>query len=250
MLWLAMAAMITPVQAGEGGFDHQHTALAAFLKGAVSARGVDYGTLATRRDTLERYLASVRTAEIGDWSAAEKLALYVNAYNAYTLKLMLDEGPPESILNLDGGKVWETRRFPVAGESLTLNQLEHERARKLADGRVHAVVNCASKGCPPLPPTPLTPSGQSAQLDRATRTWASTNAFTLTGDTVLLSRIFDWYADDFVKAGNADLAGVDGKAEHALHFLARYVDDPTKARLLSGTLKAGWQDYDWTLNQR
>lgn len=231
-------------------FDHAHADLKTFLAGAVSPQGVDYGALAGRRDVLARYIEGVKTADVGGWSRAQKLSLYVNAYNAYTLQVMLDNGPPASIRDLDGGKVWTTRRFVVAGESLTLNDLEHERARPLSDGRVHAVVNCASKGCPPLPATPLTPDGQSAQLDRATRTWAATNAFTLSGTRIGLSSIFDWYAEDFTSANQGDLAGVDGKHENALWFLSRYVDDATRETLLSGTLTATWQPYDWSINRR
>ncbi|MBX2797841.1 MAG: DUF547 domain-containing protein [Myxococcales bacterium] len=247
---LAPLALVAAHADDDSGFDHSHARLATFLSGAVSAKGVDYGTLASRRSTLDAYVTQIREARTDGWSNAQKLALWVNAYNAYTLQLMLDNGPPSSIMNLDGGKVWDTRRFQVAGASVTLNDLEHQRARKIADGRVHAVVNCASKGCPPLPPSPLTPQGQSGQMDRATRTWAATNAFTLQGDTILLSKIFDWYGDDFTKENKGDIAGVEGKAENALWFLSRFVDAPTKSKLLSGTLSVDWQDYDWALNAR
>ena len=246
-----MATLLAVATAGDDtSFDHTHADLGAFLSGAVSAAGVDYGALASRRSKLDAYIADVAEANTEGFSNSQKLALYVNAYNAYTLAVMLDNGPPSSIMDLDGGKVWETRTFLVAGTEMTLNEMEHGRARRLTDGRVHAVVNCASKGCPPLPPTPLTASGQSAQLDRATRTWAATNAFSLQGDTIALSKIFDWYSDDFTSENQGDIAGVDGKAENALWFLSRYVDDGTKDKLLSGTLTATWQDYDWSLNRR
>ena len=245
------AALLSFAHADEdGSFDHRHTALGTFLSGAVSTQGIDYGTLKGRRTTLEQYLKGVQSAETTTWSNREKLALYVNAYNAYTLQVMLDNGPPNSILDLDGGKVWDTRKFVVAGETLTLNEMEHQRARKLGDGRVHAVVNCASKGCPPLPPTPLTATGQTRQLDAATRAWAATNAFRIVGSRVEVSKIFDWYGEDFVSANQGDLAQAEGKQENALWFLSRYVDDATKAKLLSGSLQPAWQDYDWTLNQR
>jgi hypothetical protein len=236
---------------GDTGFDHDHTAFGEFLKGAVTPTGVSYSTLAERRTLLETYLAQIASADVSSFDNAQKLALYVNAYNAYTLRTMLDEGPPASIRDLDGGKVWETRRFTVAAESLTLNDMEHGHARKLADGRVHAVVNCASKGCPPLPATPLRGASSSSQLDAAAKTWASTNAFSMSGDTVNVSKIFDWYADDFANVpAERDLPGVDGKEEQALWFLAKHVDEATKAKLLSGEITVGWQDYDWTLNKR
>ncbi len=229
-------------------FDHDHAAFATFLDGAVTDEGVDYAALAGRENTLDAYLKEVAEVDASGFDKAQQLALYVNAYNAYTLKTMLDTGAA-SIMEIDGGKVWDARTFPVAGASLTLNQMEHEHARKLADGRVHAVVNCASKGCPPLPPVPLKGSGIDAQLDAAARRWAATNAYRLSGDTVALSMIFDWYGDDFVGVkAERDLPKVDGKAEQALWFLAPYVDDATKTKLLSGTLTATWAEYDWSRN--
>ena len=230
------------------GFDHHHSRFATFLDDAVTPQGVDYATLATRSDTLDAYLKELAEADASGFDPAQQLALYVNAYNAYTLRLMLDSDVA-SIREIDNGKVWDTRTFPVAGALLTLNQMEHEHARKLADGRVHAVLNCASKGCPPLPPDPLVGEGIDAQLNAAATRWAHTNAFALSGDTVALSRIFDWYGDDFasVKA-ERDLPKVSGKEEQALWFLAPYVDETTRATLLSGELAATWAEYDWSRN--
>ncbi len=242
--------LLTTLAASAAAFDHDHAGLTRFLAGAVDPAGVDYGKLALRRDQLERYLESVATVDASGFTKPQRLALLVNAYNAYTLQLMLDEGPPESITDLDGGKVWDTRKFVVAGESLTLNEIEHGRARKLADGRIHAVVNCASKGCPPLPPRALSADGVDAQLDAATRVWTATNAYSWSGDTVRLSKIFDWYGEDFANEDRGDLPRLDGKQEDAVWFLSRYVDPSTKDRLLSGTIQADWQDYDWSLNRR
>jgi hypothetical protein len=231
-------------------FDHAHPLLATFLNGAVSDTGVDYGALASRRATLDAYLAEVKTADPTGWSNEQKLAFYVDAYNAYTLATVLDAGPPASIRDLDGGKVWDTRKFAVGGQSLTLNEIEHGHVRKLGDGRVHAVLNCASRGCPPLPPTPLVPTAQGAQLDEGARRWARTNAFSLDGTKIALSMVFDWYGDDFTKESKGDLPNVDGRAENALWFLSRFVDPATKQKLLSGTLDVGWQNYDWALNRK
>ncbi len=249
LMWLTLVAQLALAD-DDSSFDHAHTKLTAFLDGAVDARGVDYALLASRRDQLDAYLAGVQEVDAAGLSRPQQLALYVNAYNAYTLALMLDNGPPRSIQDLDGGKVWDTRTFVVAGQPLTLNQMEHEHARELADGRIHAVVSCASRGCPPLPARALTSSGQSAQLDAAARAWASSNAFTLEGDTIALSKIFDWYSGDFAPARRGDLAEVEGPAEAALWFLSSFVDEATRDKLLSGTLSARWQDYDWSINKR
>jgi hypothetical protein len=236
--------------AGDGGFDHGHGTFGAFLQGAVDGVSVDYALLQSRRGLLERYLDEVAEVEVSSFTAPQKLALYVNAYNAYTIDLVLDAGLPKSIRDLDGGKVWDTRTYRVAKTDLTLNQMEHDKARALADGRVHAVLNCASKGCPPLPPAPLTATGQEGQLDAAARRWAATNAFRVDGDTVRLNPIFDWYGEDFADARKGDLPNVDGEAEAALWFLARYADAPGAATLTGGKIITAWMEYDWALNRK
>ena len=231
-------------------FDHAHTAYAEAIQGLVSDTGVDYAGLAGRKAKLDAYVAEVGTADVAAMSDAQKLAFYIDAYDALTLKTILESGPPASIRDLDGGKVWETRRFQVGGESLTLNQIENDKVRKLGDGRIHAAVNCAAKGCPPLPPAPILATTLGPQLDEASRRWARTNGYKLEGNTIKLNMIFEWYAADFTKENKGDIAGVDGNAENALWFLSKYVDDATKQKLQSGTLTAAWLDYDWALNKK
>jgi Protein of unknown function, DUF547 len=244
LLWIVAA------YADAGPFDQSHAQLASVLRGAVSDAGVDYALLATRREELRTYLTGVAEADLAGWSSAQKLAFYVNAYNALTVALILDSGQPKSIMDLDGGKVWTTRRFQVAGQSLTLDQIENQRARPLSDGRVHAVLNCASRGCPPLPPAPLVAATSSAQLDEGARRWARINAYRITGETVALSSVFDWYGEDFASERKGDLPKVDGDAESALWFLSRFVDPAVSAILTSGTLTATWAPYDWSLNRK
>lgn len=245
---IALSVLFLSASADAGPFDHTHAAFAQFLSGAVGDTGVDYTALQGRRSSLDGYLASVRDADTAGWSDAQRLALYVNAYNAYTIALILDSSLPSSITTLDGGKVWDTRKFTVAGQPLTLNQMEHGFARKLADGRVHSVLNCASKGCPPLYRAPIVASDLDAQLDAAARRWASTNAMRISGNTVEISMIFDWYGEDFSSRG--DIPGVEGEPEAALWFLSEYVDGSTRERLLSGALKPAWASYDWSLNKK
>lgn len=247
-IWLAVAAW---PGGADPPFDHDHQVFADFLAGAVDARGVDYDLLAKRKDRLDTYLVQVAEAATGGMTDAQKLALYVNAYNAYTLKVVLEAGPPASIRDLDEGKVWDSRRFVVAGSELTLNEMEHGHARKLADGRVHAVVNCASRGCPPLPPQPLRPGSVDAQLTEAARRWVATNAVSVEADTVGFNKIFEWYADDFTSFHGGDLPGVDGPLENAAWFvLAHGAPEATAAGLRAGTWTATWAEYDWSLNRQ
>ena len=242
--WIAVSAL-----AGPPGFDHAYAEYDAFLEGAVHGLKVDYGLLAQRRAPLDATLALVASAPVADFSKSEKVALYTNAYNAYTLSIILDEPSIGSIMELDGGKVWDTRKFLVGGASLTLNDIEHKRLRPLADGRVHALVNCASMGCPPLPPDPVVPGGLDAQLSAGAQRWVQTNAYTLVGGKLQISSIFDWYAEDFSADGS--IAGVNGKEAGGALFLKTHgLDASVVAKVESGELQVTWQPYDWALNRR
>ena len=183
-------------------------------------------------------------------SRSSTARLYVNAYNAYTLQLMLDEGPPKSITDLDGGKVWDTRRFVVAAQPLTSTRWSTSTPAKIADGRVHAVVNCASKGCPPLPTKAFSARGVDSQLDAAVRIWAMTNAFSWSGETIRLSKIFDWYRRGLRIRRSGRPAGRRGQAGGCAVVPLTVRDPATKDRLLSGAIQADWQDCDWSLNRR
>ena len=229
--------------AGTQGFDHSHAALSKVLAGAVSAQGVDYDRIASRREALDAYLATIAAVDASNFEPAQRLALYVNAYNAYTVQLVLDHRPLQSIRDLDGGNPWKVRTFVVAGETLTLDAIEHQRVRKLGDGRVHAVVNCASRGCPPLPSAALAAEGLQARLDEDVRRWVGANAYRVTGGTLELSRIFEWYAEDFAAWRKQDHPAANDAQDAALGFLQAFgVAD------LPDFEQVAWQTYDWTLN--
>lgn len=215
------------------GFDHDHAELGRVLDGAVIPDGVDYGVVASRQDALQHYLGTLADAPVATFSKEAQLAFWINAYNGLTLQLMVSSGPPASIMDLDEGKVWKTRRYPVGGEQLTLDQIEHQRIRPLGDGRIHAAINCASKGCPPLPAKPATAAHLEAHLDEAARTWARTNAYRLEGDTLQLSEIFHWFPEDF--------------PEGPVPFLVRYLPEDRAAALRQASTTS-WMPYDWSLN--
>jgi tetratricopeptide (TPR) repeat protein len=231
-------------------FDHTHATFDAFLDGAVAPDGVRYDVLATRRPALAAYLEALATAPVASFAPDQQLAFWIDAYNALTLALVLDAMPLSSIRELDGGQVWTTRSFVVGGERLTLDAIERERVRPLGDGRVHAVLSCASRGCPPLSPDAVVASGLDAQLDAAAARWVASNAWQSADGGVALSSIFDWYAADFAAYVQGDIPGVDGDAEAALWFLSRYADTATSARLRAGGAPVVWQEYDWSLNER
>lgn len=235
--------LLSVALAAPTGFDHDYAHLDAFYEGAVSAAGVDYTLLGGRRTLLEGALSQIATVDATGFDEAQQLALYVNAYNAYTVQLVLDHPGMRSIRDLDGGNPWKKRLFKVAGEELTLDRMEHEHARKLADGRVHAVVNCASKGCPPLPPHPLRAEGLDAQLDEAARRWVGVNAWGMVGDVLYLSRIFEWYAADFTRWMGTDDPVADPAQDAALGFLRAFGLERVPPHT-----SVSWRGYDWSLN--
>ncbi len=242
--------MVAFVVAMALAMDPSHAKLQKVLDGAVVAGRVDYAALKASPQALDAYLAEVASTSLAGLTPAETKAFWINAYNALTLDLVADNYPLGSIRDLDGGKPWSTRRFRVAGKDLTLDDIEHEILRPLGDPRIHAAVNCASIGCPPLAERVFTAVGLDAELDAASRRWAATA--TLKDGVLTLNRIFDWYGEDFVPAyGKArlDIPGVDGKAEAAANFIAAYAPEKAEA-LRKGGYRVVYAEYDWGLNKR
>lgn len=232
--------------AGEGAptFDHGYARFDAFLGSAVSTAGVDYDDLATRRPDLDAFLAQVASADVAAFTKDQQVAFWVNAYNAHTIALILDHRPLASIRDLDDGNPWKARTFAVAGAQRTLDEMEHQHARKLADGRVHSVINCASKGCPPLPADPILPAGLDASLDAHARRWVATNAYAVEGTTLGFSKIFDWYAEDFTRWRGPPAPGATPAQAAALGFVVAFGGDIATP----GEPAYAWIPYDWSLN--
>lgn len=244
---LVLLAM--PAIADDGGFDHSHAMFDTVLDGLVSNRGVDYTALAGRRDALNAYTSELAAADLSGFTASEALALWINAYNANTLVLILDNPSVASIRDLNDGNPWDARTFQVAGQSVTLNDMEHRRVRPIGDARIHAAVNCASKGCPPLAPDAFTASGIQGELDQAARRWVSTNAYDWQGDTLRVNEIFTWYDEDFVTwAGSRDLPS-DNHAD-TVAFLQAYGADFSGHPTTASELSIDAKPYDWSLNKR
>lgn len=235
--------------ASVGAFDHDHAAFAAFLKGAVDPGGVDYRALASRRDALDAYLATLAEIDATALEPSQRLAFWVNAYNAATISLVLDHPDLRSMKDLDDGQVWKRRTFDIGGESLTLDALEHERIRKIADGRIHAVLSCAARGCPPLPAEPLRADSLDAQLTRASQVWVQTNAFELRDGTVYLSEIFKWFPGDFADYRKAPIPGTNEAQTRGLWFIATFAEGGVAAQLTDGVYPVAWESYDWALNR-
>lgn len=186
---------------------------------------------------LERTATAIGGAEDQGWETPEALAFYVNAYNALTVAAVLEAWPIESVMRVDG--FFDTATHTVAGESMTLNALENDilRSDRFGEPRIHFVVNCASKSCPPLDREPYTAENIEAKLALATRSYVRATT-ELTSHTAKVSRLFEWFAEDF------------GGADGVRTFVADQLEGDAAEHVRSSRTTIGYQDYDWALNAR
>lgn len=230
-----------------------HTLFSQVLAAHVRGGLVDYAALRTD-ERLPRYLSQLATTDPAALASdAERLALWLNAYNAYTLQLIVERQPAKSITEIGkGGLVlgqifkttaWDIPFAVVGGKKFTLNQIEHETIRaRFKDARAHFALNCASGSCPVLRPEAYEAGKLDAQLDEQAQIFlrdSARNQFDLAQKTARLSRIFSWYGKDF---GDGKHAALLAAAKYAPEEIRRAIEaDP-----------AAWQveflAYDWSLN--
>lgn len=254
---LIMLLLVAPLAQG---FDHDHADFADVLAGHVSwsddgtASTVDYASLKDAPEPLQRYLqqlTAVSRSDFDGWDADQQLAFLINAYNAFTLQLILDNYPLESIRNI--GRFWENpwkmRFFELLGESMHLDQVEHDIIRepgRYDEPRIHFAVNCASIGCPALRDEPYVAARLDAQLEDATERFLrdrSRNRWDARRGRLEVSSIFRWYTEDFDKAAGSLKQWL---AEYAPLFSD---DDAVQAQLRRGDFSVGYLSYDWALNE-
>lgn len=218
-----------------------HSLYAELLQKYVQDGVVDYQGLKTEEQKLDQYLGILNKTNPENLSRDEQLAFYINAYNAYTLKLILKHYPVESIKDIGGffSKPWSIEFANVGGKTLTLDQIEHDIIRpRFQDPRIHFAVNCAAKSCPPLISEPYKGATIDQQLDESTRAFLNDPEKTyLEGDTLWVTRIFKWYSGDF----NDDPLG----------FVLKYAEGEFKEQLEArkDEIEVEYLDYDWSLNE-
>lgn len=209
--------LFTLLAAHAQAFDHKHTGWNTTLSQSLDASGrVRYATLKkelTPSHPFTVYVQSVQQVsevEYQKWTPAEQKAFLINAYNALTVKLIVDNYPVKSIKKIGGlfTKPWSVKFFRLFGGKIqSLDPIEHEWLRpKFKDYRIHAAVNCASESCPPLRRSAFTADQLDAQLDEQMKAWLSDPTRNdLSGATLKLSKIFDWYKKDFEQWGGGVL---------------------------------------------
>lgn len=244
-------------------FDHDHKAFTALLAKHVVLIGegrssqVRYAALAQDRAALKAYLdrlSAVGAAEFAAWTKPQRLAFLINAYNGYTLELILQRYPNlKSIRDfgtLPFNNVWKRKWFTLLGRETSLDGIEHDTIRAPGaydDPRIHFAVNCASVGCPMLREEAYVASRLDAQLDEQVVRFLSDRSRNRVGaDGALeVSRIFDWYKDDFTRG----LRGVRSRESFFASHAKLLTDDPTHLRAVTeGRAPLRFLEYDWALN--
>ena len=231
---------------------------AQVLQTYVNDRGlVDYQGLQANREQLDRFnqsLSKVSPDLYNSWNELEKIAFWFNAYNSLTLQSIIDQQPlPKSIRDISG--VWNRRKFEIAGESKTLDNIEHDTLRKdFNEPRLHVALVCAAMSCPPLRNEPYLPEKLDAQLEDQVRKFiVSPHGFKIDRQQgrVYLSSIFKWYGQDWLKNYSVDNKFAGNKKQKAvINFLSRYLTPEDIQYLERGKYKVKYLDYDWSLNKQ
>lgn len=236
-------------------FDHTHTQWGGILQTYVVDHGayseVKYRQLkqtgGNKLDDYLRSLSSVSKSQFDQWGQAQRLAFLINAYNAFTVKLIIDHYPVESIKDIGGffRSPWKIKFFTMLGQDSHLDYIEHEliRGRDYAEPRIHFALVCASVGCPKLQAQAYTAERLESMLETATKTFlrdSTRNRYDAAGDTLHLSSIFKWYGEDFA-----------AKAGSVTNFVAPYLSDDSQMQQRIRSKREGveYLDYDWSLNE-
>jgi hypothetical protein len=237
----------------DGPFDHAHARWTAVLAAHLRDGRFDYRALSEARGELDQYLLDLRGVERDEfaaWTREQRYAYWINAYNAFTVHLVLSRYPVKSIQDIGttAAPVWKKEFVPLGhlyGEGTTelvsLDTIEHRILRpEFEDARVHAAVNCASESCPPLAIEAFRAEDLDAQLDARARAWlaeASLNRFDAEERRAEVSAIFDWFEADFAR----DAGSVEA-------WIARYGPESSRWMADGGKVELRHLEYSWALN--
>jgi hypothetical protein len=260
---LGALTVFAPALRAQPAFDHRYGAWTALLRRHVvvlrggQASQVRYAGFAADRSALTAVLESlsaVTESAFASFSRAQQQAFLINAYNAFTVELILTRYPDLSSIK-DLGRLlespWKPKWVPLLGGKVSLDDIEHEMLRRRGrydDPRVHFGVNCASIGCPALREEAFTADRLDAQLDEQALRFMSDrtrNRYNPPRGRLEVSKIFDWFGEDF-RLGHRGIASLPA-------FLARYADvladaPADRERIRAQQASIAFLDYDWKLN--
>jgi hypothetical protein len=209
-----------------------------FVKKYVSSSGhVNYKSIKQNPSELEAYLTVLKNAHpAAGWTENERKAYWINAYNAFTIKLIIDNYPVKSIKEIGGAvkSPWDLQFIIIEGKKYSLGDIEHNILRKeFNDPRVHFAINCASVSCPRLMNQAYLPSTLDKQLNDAAISFVNDpSRNTITASAVEISEIFKWFSGDFTKTGSL------------IDFLNKYTKNT-----INKSAKIKYLTYNWNLNE-
>ncbi len=228
------------------------------LQTYVNSQGlVNYQQLQANRQSLDAFntaIGAVTPQTYSSWSEKEKIAFLINAYNSFTLQSIIDQNPiKKSIRDISG--VWKRRKWLIAGEMKTLDDIEHRTLRRdFNEPRLHVALVCAAMSCPPLRNEPYTAAKLDSQLDDQVKRFIdSPYGFRIerSEGKVYLSAIFKWYGKDWQQSYAVEDKFTGNKSERAvLHFLSKYLSSVDRQYLEQGRYKISYLNYDWSLNRQ
>jgi hypothetical protein len=218
-----------------------HDIWADLLGKYITPNGVNYTGFKKDEERLDQYLKVLENTDPEKLQRNEQYAYYINAYNAWTVKLILSDYPGVKSIK-DFGTIlkspWQKKWVRVNGNVITLDHVEHEILRpRYKDPRVHFAINCSAASCPPLRPEPYLADKLDQQLDDSTRSFVNdADNYRLEGNTLYVSRIFKWFSEDF----NEDVLG----------FYLQYAAGELKEKLTRNKdrIQVKYLHYDWALN--
>ena len=251
-------------------FDHDHSLLTQALDEHVAHGRVDYQAVKSNPGGLEAYLrvlAEIDPDSYQGWSRQQQLAMWINAYNAYSIKAVIDHYPithswiadplghypDNSIQQIPG--VWEDMTWTVMGKQYTLNMMEHGIMRKeLRDPRIHFVLVCASIGCPYLESRAFDASHLDERLDRAGVDYLYKSRrvrIDSENKIVSLPQIFKWFKEDFEPGTQYKKLFTNQPPELAgiLSWVYYYANEADRTFLANDQYRISYLYYDWGLNE-
>ncbi|MBW2590490.1 MAG: DUF547 domain-containing protein [Deltaproteobacteria bacterium] len=218
-----------------------HSIYATLLEKYVKQGQVDYQGFKAEEAKLDQYLKVLEKTDSDNLSRNEQFSFYINAYNAWTIKLILSGYPGvKSIKDLGVflKKPWKKKICRIDGDVITLDDIEHKILRpRFKDPRVHFAINCAALSCPPLISEPYRGDTLNRQLDHSVRAFINNPQRNyLEDNTLYISKIFKWFSEDF----HDDVVG----------FFLKYAQGDLKKQLeeSKSKIKVKYLDYDWSLN--
>lgn len=209
-----------------------HQVFDNLLKSHVSNTGVvNYAAFKKDEAKLDKYLATLKANHPkSTWKRNDKLAFWINTYNAFTIKLILKNMPVKSIMDINNGKAWDVEWIKLGENTYSLNHIENKIIRpEFKEPRIHFAINCAAKSCPPLLNTAYNGTTLDTQLQNQTTKFIQNKNFnTVAPNQLMISKIFEWYASDF---------GV----------ITKYIDRYTSVQVASDA-EVIYVEYNWALN--